>query len=224
VRWFTTFGVHPYNAASEGAVPSLDALRAMLPPTVSAVGECGLDASPGFPPLEAQLPWFEAQLDLAWAVGVPLYLHERGAHGEFVERIEARVRRASPRAPKLLVHCFTGDAAELRKYLDMGCYVSVSGVVLKPGEVGDRVRAALAAHPPAPDRLMVETDAPYKGFPGCRRRAPKPDEREFPNVPAALPAVVRGLAHVLGRDPAQLAADSFACAEEFFGASAAGST
>ena len=189
----------------------------MVPPPsegVVAVGECGLDTTAGFPPLDMQIPWFEAQLDLAFEMEMPLYLHERGAHETFTRLLRSRRPAPGRSRPKLLVHCFTGNENELRSYLGMDAYVSISGMVCRPGPQGEALRAALRACPPPPHRLLVETDAPYMGFPGCR---PAPSKREFPNVPSALPHVVAALAVALGRDPAHVARDSFHAACEFFG-------
>jgi hypothetical protein len=92
-----TAGVHPYWAAAlvdgelrEGGADctakAIDELRTHAKHTeVAFVGECGLDLSNGFPPLEAQLPWFEAQVKLACELRKPLFLHERMAREQFVE-------------------------------------------------------------------------------------------------------------------------------------------
>jgi TatD DNase family protein len=211
-------GVHPFNALQPPTRAQLETLETLVaagaPSRIVALGECGLDASPGFPRMDAQRAWFQAHLDLAARYRLPLFCHERGAHAEFCDMLRAhQAQHARTRGGRVLVHCFTGTAEELRVYLSMGCYVSVSGMICRKGRAGDQLRRALATHLPRGDRLMIETDAPYMGFPGCRGDT---DAAQTPNVPAALPRVLQALAKCLGREEASVARDCANAACEFF--------
>ncbi len=87
------------------------------------MGECGLDFNRNFSPPETQLEVFEKQLQLACDLQKPLFLHEREAHTEMVRLLELYRERL----PGCVIHCFTGSKAEAQKYLDMGCYIGLTG-------------------------------------------------------------------------------------------------
>src|SRR5205085_1206676 len=97
---------------------------------------------------------FEQQLELAAALGLPVFLHERAAHARFL----AILARHRPRLRAAVVHCFTGSAAELEAYLGIDVHIGVTGWIC------DERRGAhllpLIRRIPA-DRLMLETDAPF---------------------------------------------------------------
>ena len=167
---FATAGAHPFHATEElstwGTEAISDQVRRLVDDDnghIVAVGECGLDYSPSFPPPKEQKAVFEAQVSVACDLGLPLFLHERLAHDDFVRIL----RGAAGKLPPVLVHCFTGTGRELAEYLSMGFYISLSGIVCKP-ERGKHIREIIPSIPL--DRLMVETDAPYLGFKGCRSR------------------------------------------------------
>jgi TatD DNase family protein len=120
---YATVGVHPHDAkrCDERTLAALCDLAAE--PEAVAVGECGLDFNRDFSPRPAQERWFEAQVELACDLVMPLFLHEREAHARFV----AILRRHRDRLPAAVVHCFTGTAAELDAYLDMDLHVGITG-------------------------------------------------------------------------------------------------
>jgi TatD DNase family protein len=229
-------GVHPYNAEAQlermSVAEALASMRAALGAGAVAVGECGLDLSPGFPALAAQERWLAPQVELACELGAPLFLHERLAHAPVAKLL--REQRARGRLPNVLVHCFTGSARELATYLELGCFVSVAGLICR-AEAGRPLREALQAvggsRAPQPqralllDRIMVETDAPYMGFPGCQD-PPAPSSPKsaagrsnkpglFPNAPSALVWVLAKLAETLGVEPLALALATTANAKRF---------
>ena len=153
-RLFATAGIHPHHAtmADEHAIAALRQLVSSN--SVVAVGECGLDFFRDFSPRDAQRGAFEAQLELASAVGKPVFLHQRDAHAEFVRLLapwRARLRGG-------VAHCFTGGPEGLREYLELDLYIGVTGWVCDERR-GDALRAALRKIPL--DRLLIETDAPY---------------------------------------------------------------
>ncbi|CAM9811623.1 unnamed protein product [Laminaria digitata] len=115
--------------------------------------------------------------------------------------------------PPCLVHCFTGSKEELAAYVDMGFFISVAGSICRQKN-GAELREAVKLIPL--DRLMVETDAPYLGFTGCRKGHSNP-KKTNPNVPSALPAVVRALAECLGLPFDQVAQATLRNSRAFFG-------
>ena len=208
------------GSGSSGSGGSKDALRARVTdPLVRCVGECGLDTSRGFPPLAAQLPWFEAQVELACEVRKPLFLHERGAFEPFCEVLDRAAVRYSGRGglPPVVVHCFTGTESELAAYRERyGAYIGVTGYMLANAQHGAALSEWLPRHVPL-DRLLVETDAPYMGFKGCRGTEPRKRGSKYPNVPAALPQVAAAVAGYYGVAVSELAARTTANASAFFG-------
>ncbi len=184
---FATAGVHPHHAADwdEGAA---DALRPLFRhPSVVAVGECGLDYFRNFSPREAQRAAFQAQLELAAECGLPVFLHQRDAHDDFLEVLRPMTGRLNGG----VAHCFTGDARMLRDYLDLGLYIGITGWICDE-------RRGLALRQAAPeiplDRLLIETDAPYL-LP--RTLTPKPPTRR--NEPKYLREVLRVVAACLSQ-------------------------
>ena len=202
---WSTAGVHPHHAKDlDGAGLERSAsLRGR--PRVVAVGECGLDYYRNYSPREDQLRAFEAQLDLAARSGLPLFLHQRDAHDDFL----AMLRTFWARLPGgAVVHCFTGGPAQAEAYLELGCHLGITGWVCDERR-GDALREAVPRIPA--DRLMVETDAPYL-LPRTIR--PRPATRRC--EPMHLPWGVREVAALRGEDPEEVAASSWSVAERFF--------
>jgi TatD DNase family protein len=163
----TTVGVHPYHV-QDADLPSLQEgmqeMRDMIEQDammqhVVAVGECGLDSTDGFPPLSVQLPWFERQVELAAELGMPLFVHERGAFAETLG-VLSRYNDAS----SVLIHCFTGSRSDCEAYVARGYSISLSGYIYR-SEAAEVVTALRDGIIPL-DRLMIETDAPYLGYAG----------------------------------------------------------
>lgn len=202
---FATAGVHPHHA-SEYTPEVHDRLLALLDAEgVVAVGECGLDYFRDFSPRQAQQDAFQAQLELAANTGLPLFLHQRDAHADFVGILEPMMHRVSGG----VAHCFTGDAAALHAYLDMGLYIGITGWICDERR-GSGLRM-LARQIPL-DRLMIETDAPYL-LP--RTLQPKPKTRR--NEPMYLREVLRIVAEVMGLPEQQIANATSRNAERLFG-------
>lgn len=178
---WATAGVHPHDAArcDAGTIAALRELAAA--PEVVAIGECGLDYNRDFSPRPVQRIWFERQVELALELGLPLFLHERDAHAAFLEVLGA----LRPDPERVVVHCFTGDAAALRAYLGRGYTIGITGWICDERR-GQHLRA-LVREVPA-DRLLLETDAPFL--------APR-DLR--PRVQRNSPALLRHVAEVVAR-------------------------
>lgn len=202
---FATAGVHPHHASE---VDEADAgpLAALAKATrVVAVGECGLDFFRDFSPRDAQESAFRLQLGIAMDTGLPVFLHQRDAHARFLAILD----ECGTRRPAGVAHCFTGGPTELRDYLDRGLYVGITGWICDERR-GGALREAARYLPP--DRVMVETDAPYL-LP--RDLEPKPRTRR--NEPAHLPHVLRALARCMNTDPDVLAAATTRNAAALFG-------
>lgn len=191
---FATAGVHPHEAEH-----GLDGLEALLDdPTVVAVGECGLDFHYDHSPREAQCTAFAAQIAMAHARDLALVIHTRSAWSETFDVLAAEGVPA-----RTVFHCFTGGAEEAARCLDLGAYLSISGIVTFKS--AQDIRDAVARCPP--DRLLVETDTPYL--------APVPHRGET-NRPALVPLVGEAVAAVQGRTAAEVAASSWRAATELY--------
>jgi len=196
-----TVGIHPYQAAAvEFNEISLGILRRLAEDeSARAIGECGLDFSEGFPARDSQVVWFRAQVELALERELPLYLHIRGAHSDFVKILhDYDILPGRMNKVEICVHCFTGTTEELRVYCqDYGFYVSLSGHVIKnSGTIN--LEEWLSIIPP--EKLLIETDAPYLGWKGCRRTESTRVSQNYPNVPASLIQIAERVAAARGCD------------------------
>ena len=202
---FSTAGVHPHHAKEwrSGSAAALERLAAE--PEVVAIGETGLDFNRDFSPRPNQERAFEAHLELAAGLGMPVFLHERDAH----ERFLAIVSRWRDRLPRAVVHCFTGDRTALDAYVDLDLHVGVTGWICDERR-GLHLREIVGRVPF--DRLMIETDAPYL-LP--RDLVPKPKTRR--NEPMHLPHILRAVAVAVGHEPDILARFTTETARRFFG-------
>lgn len=202
---YSTAGVHPHHA-SEYCNRVEATLEGLLgDEAVVAVGECGLDYFRNFSPVDAQRSAFDRQLALACRIDKPLFLHQRDAHADFMEILAARAG-ALPRA---VAHCFTGDESMLHDYLKLGLFIGITGWICDERR-GGHLRRLIPEIPT--DRLMIETDSPYL-LPRTLR--PKPKSRR--NEPAYLREVLRVVADAAGRTEAEIASNTTANAERFFG-------
>ncbi|MDR2020042.1 MAG: TatD family hydrolase [Treponema sp.] len=211
-KLYATVGVHPHNAKNcgPGTIAALRSLagrgtaRAAEPAGfAAAVGECGLDYNRDFSPRPVQRKWFEEQIALAGELGLPLFLHERDAFEDFAAILEGNRRGIS----KMAVHCFTGTAGELEKYLELDCYIGVTGWICDERR-GKHLGELIKKIPP--DRLMIETDAPFL----IPRDMPRSGSR---NEPKYLPHIAAVTARHLGKTPELLAEETFANTRRFFG-------
>jgi len=200
---FATAGVHPHHARDCDA-HAIAALRALAAhPRVVALGECGLDYNRNYSTHPEQERCFVAQLELGIELGKPLFLHSRDAHPRFAEILHQY------RPAKAVAHCFTGGQAELHAYLKLGLYIGITGWICDER----RGRHLLElVHDIPPDRLLVETDAPYLT---PRDLRPQPKSRR--NEPAFLPHVLGAVARALGRPVESLAAQTARNASVLFG-------
>lgn len=210
---WATAGVHPHNAGAWDAA-SPHRLREFAAQTpLVAVGECGLDYNRNFSPPDIQRACFAAQLALAVEMGKPVFLHERDAFADFYPILK-EYRRDLPGA---VVHCFTGGERELEAYAALDCHIGITGWVCDERRGGGLV--PLLPRIPA-HRLLLETDAPYLLPRSLPRSAGAGDAPAKPksgrNEPRFLPHIAATIANALGKEVAQLAAETFTNAVKFF--------
>lgn len=204
VLW-STAGIHPHHAKDfdEATIATLRELA--VRPEVVAIGECGLDYNRNFSTPQDQRRCFEAHVELACELQMPIFLHERDAREDQI----AILKQPGSRLPKAVAHCFTGDAETLRAYLDLDLYIGITGWICDERR-GTHLQELIKEIPL--ERLMLETDAPYL-MPRTIR--PRPKHRR--NVPAHLPYVLATVAECLGATENEIAAATTATAIEFFG-------
>jgi len=201
---YATAGVHPHHAsdydnATDARIRELAARDAVV-----AIGECGLDYCRNFSPRDAQLAAFQAQLEIAADEGMPVFLHQRDAHDDFIKILEPML----PRLPRAVAHCFTGEGESLRQYLAMDLYIGITGWICDERR-GMHLQDIASIIPD--DRLMIETDAPYL-LP--RTLEPKPRSRR--NEPAFLTEVLRVVAEARGQSREHVARITTDNAMSFF--------
>ncbi len=201
---YATAGVHPHHA-SDYTDESDALIREMIKKdAVVAVGECGLDYFRNFSPREAQLDAFRRQLEIARESELPVFLHQRDAHDDFVEVLEP----ALPDLSRAVAHCFTGEGESLHEYLAMGLYIGITGWICDERR-GKHLHDIVSIIPD--DRLLIETDAPYL-LP--RTIEPKPKTRR--NEPAYLVEVLKTVAEARDQTVEHVAEITTANAVRFF--------
>jgi TatD DNase family protein len=188
-RWphiWATVGIHPHDAAK--AVPEIfERLRELLThPKVMAVGEIGLDYHYDFSSREVQRDVFARQVKIARAAGKLIVIHTREAWEDTLRVLGSGPHRG-------IFHCFSGGPEEAAQALELGFYISFAGVVTFPKAA--RIQDAARIVPP--DRLLIETDAPYL--------APVP-RRGKRNEPAFVVETARRLAELRGETLERVAA------------------
>jgi len=204
-QMYATAGVHPHHASDYSDAVHQTLAELLVHDAVVAVGECGLDYFRNFSPVQAQRDAFQRQLDLAEASGLPVFLHQRDAHDDFIEILQPVL----PKLSRAVAHCFTGGEKELREYIDMGLYIGITGWICDERR-GAHLQEIVSAVPD--DRLMIETDAPYL-LP--RTIQPRPKTRR--NEPMHLVEVLRSVAEARGQSEEHVAAITTQNAQQFFG-------
>jgi len=195
---FATAGVHPHDASEFDAGAGLAIEELAHDPRVVAVGETGLDFERMRSPAEDQQRAFRAHLALARETGKSAVVHTRGAWEDVLRIL------GEERAERVVLHCFSGDAATAREAAARGYHCSFAGNVTYSKNASLR---QAAAEVPA-GLLLAETDSPFL--------APQA-ERGRPNVPANVAHVVAALAEARGEDPAEVAKRTTENARAAFG-------
>lgn len=209
MRLFSTAGVHPHDAKSCNDETMETLKRLAQTPQVVAIGECGLDYNRNFSPPDVQRLWFERQLQLACELQMPVFLHDREAHDDFLELL----KKYSDKLPAAVVHCFTGTQEELEAYFSIeNCYIGIAGWVCDERR-GKNLRKLVSLIPD--NKLMIETDGPFL-FPRDlpeERRASQKDRR---NEPAFLDHICESVAACRGQTAEHVAKITTENAIRFF--------
>jgi TatD DNase family protein len=150
---WASVGVHPHEADAHPDLGSAALVEGTRHPRVIAIGECGLDYYYDKSDRKAQRERFEAHIDAARQTGLPLIVHTREAEQDTAEILGGAVREGGVAG---VLHCFTGSAELARKALDLGFFVSLSGIVTFKNAADLQQTARRLPL----DSLLVETDAP----------------------------------------------------------------
>ncbi len=196
---FCTVGVHPHHADPEMPLTSVEAfVQAAAHPKVIGIGECGLDYFYQHSSREAQQKSFAMQLEACRITGLPVIIHARDADDDMIAMLREQGRGVSG-----ILHCFSSGRALAEAAIELGYYVSFSGILTfkKSTELQEIARDLPL------DRLLVETDAPFL--------APVP-MRGKSNEPAFVVHTAEKLAELRGITYAEVAAATTANFKRLF--------
>jgi TatD DNase family protein len=188
-RIYCSVGTHPHNADQELDVTADDLARMTDDPLVVAIGEAGLDYHYNNAPRDAQAEGFRRHIAAARMTQLPLVIHARDADADIEKILTEEMEKGAFPA---ILHCFSSGRDLARRGVELGLYVSFSGILTFRNS--EELRAIAATVPL--DRLLVETDAPYL--------APVP-HRGRRNEPAYVTETAGVLADVRGLAPEALA-------------------
>ena len=151
---WATVGVHPHEADTHPDLGAAALAQAASHSRVIAIGECGLDYHYDHSDRASQRERFEAHIEAARQTSLPLVVHTREAEDDTAEILGRAVREGGVTG---VLHCFTGSADLARKALDLGFYISLSGIVTfkNAKDLQETARGL------PPDRILVETDSPF---------------------------------------------------------------
>ena len=151
---FCTVGTHPHHAHEELDVPVSELVRLAQHPKVIGIGEAGLDYHYDLSPRDAQMQGFRNHIAAARETGLPLVIHTRMAEEDTAKVLEEEMGKG---AFKAVLHCFTSQQWLAEKGVELGLYVSFSGILTY--KTADDLRTTAKVLPL--DRILVETDSPY---------------------------------------------------------------
>ena len=182
-------GTHPHNADEERGIPADEIVRLSRHPKVVAIGEAGLDYHYKLGTPAAQAEGFRAHIAAARETGLPLEIHTREADADTLAILEDEHKKGAFPA---VLHCYTGGRELALRAVDLGLYVSFSGVIsFKKTEALQEIARDVPL-----DRILVETDAPFL--------APVP-YRGKTNEPAYVVHTASALARIRGVSEAEIA-------------------
>ena len=195
---YCSVGVHPHEAESEGQRTANRLIELAAHPKVVGIGETGLDFYYDRSPRDRQAESFHAHIDAARETGLPLIVHARDADAETADILSGEMANGTYTG---LMHCFSSGRELAEKAVEIGLYISLSGITTF--KTAETVRD-IARDVPL-ERLLVETDAPFL--------APVP-HRGKRNEPAFVADTAAVIADLKGLSPAELAD---ATTDNFFG-------
>lgn len=151
---YCSVGVHPDEAGTHSPIRAEDIVALTQNPKVIGIGETGLDYYRTKEHEQAQKDFFGAHIDASRETGLPLIVHTRDADDDTVSMIrEAKKKGDFP----ALIHCFTAGPALAEAVLEMGLYISISGIVTFKNA---KELQSIVENVPL-ERMLVETDAPF---------------------------------------------------------------
>ena len=178
---YGTVGSHPHEAENEPNVTVDKLIELAAPKKIIAIGETGLDYFYEHSPREMQKQNFIAHIEASRALQIPLIVHARDADDDVAEIMSSEMKKGEYPA---VIHCFTASQKFLEQSLDIGCMISISGIVTFNS--AKDLQASVKTIPL--ERMLVETDAPYL--------APVP-MRGKPNEPAFVKHTIDFLSTLL---------------------------
>ena len=179
---YTAVGAHPHQAKELAWVGAEDILRESKHKKVIAIGEAGLDYYYDFAPREAQIKLFKENIKAAQQSGLPLIIHNRDSDDDMIHILSEAYDKQQFKG---IIHCYSSSWRLAQKALEIGFYISASGIITFNNAA--EIRENFAKIPM--ERLLVETDAPYL--------APVP-KRGKVNEPANVVFTARKLAEIKG--------------------------
>ena len=195
---YSTLGLHPHDADTLGSEELSRALDENCSPRIVALGEIGLDYHYDYSPRKKQCQAFELQLDFAIEKKLPVIIHIREAWKDALKILRARDLRDSA-----VVHCFTGSKSNAEALLDLGIFISFTGIIAFPRSRD--LRSILRELPE--ERIFFETDSPYLAPPPYRGKR---------NHPLYVKEVVKTASQEKGRDVEAFARETSERAKKFF--------
>lgn len=151
---WASIGVHPHEADAHPDLGATALIEASAHPRVVAIGECGLDYYYDKSDRSAQRERFQAHIEASRETGLPLVVHTRDAEDDTAEILAREVGKGGVSG---VLHCFTGSQKLADVALDLGFYISLSGIVTFKNAAALQATAVTIPN----DRILVETDAPF---------------------------------------------------------------
>lgn len=187
---YCSVGVHPHEAAAEAEIGEERLLALAAHPKVVGIGETGLDYYYEHSPRSEQKAAFRAHIAAARRSALPLIVHSREADRDTIDILAHEMGKGAYRG---LIHCFSASREVAERAIELGLYISISGIVTFANATA--LRETVRALPL--DRLLIETDAPYL--------APVP-KRGKRNEPAFIAYTAARVAELMGLSAKELAA------------------
>ena len=203
-KYFICSGIHPHHADEIKDINQNKLLEKLWSTRPNAIGETGLDYFRNISPPNIQRDAFKIQIDIAKELELPLYLHQRDAHDDFIKIIKENINNF----PKFVVHCFTGSQSQLDQYLELGAYIGLTGWICDARR-NIELRESIKNIPI--ERMMIETDCPYL-IPKNIIDKPKNNINE----PKYLPHIAQEICDLIGIKIEELKAATSKNAYDFF--------
>jgi TatD DNase family protein len=200
---YAAVGIHPHFVKDDWNDRAAEQLEELCKGNeVVAIGECGLDFNREYSPRELQTKAFKKQVELAIKYKKALLVHDRDAHEAVMEVLNEQKQSD---LPPVVIHCFTGDADQVKVYLEKGFYIGVNGYLCKD-TYGAKLREMIKDGILPLDRIVIQSDAPYT-MPNTPHNEIDPVSKsllEFCfhcNEPCTLSVIVRCIAKQVSKEP-----------------------